>query len=583
VSFNYHDAAAALVIDGQLVAAIEEERLSRVKHDRRLPESAIAYCISAAGLQQSDIDLIAYYERFSGKSRRFIRQLRLAPLRHRLGITRLVLPSLLSDLTVRAQLCEHLGLGYDKFVAVDHHLSHAASAFYCSPFEDAAVVTVDGVGELTTCGLYRALTKTSGHADIDQVARKQFPHSLGLLYSTITAFLGFEVNEGEYKVMGLAAYGQPRYLPELRKLCQQDADGFPDLDMSYFSFVHAPQMYSARLLALLGSPRQPGQPLPFGDGPPAPRDADAQRFADIAASLQALTEELLLHLVSKASAGSTSRNLCLAGGVFLNAVANGRIIRESQFSRVFIQPAAGDSGGALGAAMYVAHELDSDVDRFHMTHCYWGPSLTTEVTVDYLRRVGLAGTLIGDSAESAQRVAEDLANNLVVGLVDGRSEWGPRSLGNRSILANPATEEMRRRVNVRVKERETFRPFAPAVLKSLASELFDNADTLVAAQPAKVMLATWPLKATGQERVPAVSHADGSARVQIVDHDTSPMLADVLERFWDMTGVPAVMNTSLNVRGQPMIVSPPEAIDLLWRGGLDTLYLNGIRLVRGRL
>ncbi len=550
LSAFYHESACCLLQHGRLIAAAAEERFSRLKHDARLPTRAFRYCLEAGGLTLADVDCIAYYESpvkkhqrqlWSGMPRTDDEAMRINPERP------------LRDIREK--------LGYDgQLLTFDHHLSHAASAFYFSGFEEAAVLTVDGVGEWATTTYGQGRGKS-----LEIFEEVQFPHSLGLLYAAITAYLGFHVNSGESKVMGLAPYGRPQYVEPLRRLIQSGPNGQFRLDMTFFDFVQGERMFSPRLPALF-------------DHPPREPDAALQPFhQDLARSLQVVLEEILLDKVEYLAGRVRTPNLCLAGGVALNCVANGRIRREGPFANLFIQPAAGDAGGCLGAAALAHIQLTGERHaRDPLTDVYLGPGAGE---AEICRLLSAAGIVASDFREREEAllaaVADRLERNEIIGWFQGRMEFGPRALGARSILANPLDPTMRDRLNQRVKKREEFRPFAPAVLAELASTHFD----LGPASP--FMLET--CQVISSLSLPAVTHVDGSARPQTVDAAANPRFAALLRAFYRRTGCPVLLNTSLNIRGEPIACTPVDALFCLVRADLDALVLGDFLIERTRL
>jgi carbamoyltransferase len=585
ISCHYHDAAAALLVDGDLVAAAEEERFSRIKHDSGFPHRAIELCLRRAGITAGELDYAVFYEKPLVKFERILlTALRTYPRSWR-GFGEFALGWLEEKLWVRASIQEALGIDPSRILFTEHHAAHAASAFFCSPFERAALLTVDGVGEWTTTAL------GTGTADWDGAGRNEirlshearFPHSLGLLYSAFTAFLGFEVNEGEYKVMGMAAYGEPRYEDRVRRVVRLEDDGSFALDLRYFAFPYsADRTFSRSFERLFGPPRPPGAPFFTARTHPGQRLDPAaaernQHYADVAASVQRVTEDALLKAARHLHRVTGLDRLCLAGGVALNAVANGRILRETPFREVYVQPAAGDAGGAVGAALYAYHVLLGQPRRYVMEHAYLGDEYGDGEAVD-AARAGMDVEVVEDEDALADRVAGALVRGEVVGWAQGRFEWGPRALGNRSILADPRTAAMKDVVNERIKFREPFRPFAPAVPEERAADLFDMPDP--ACWPARFMLAVMPWKPAAAELAPAVSHG-GTARLQTVRAEWNPRFRAVLDRFGQATGVPVLMNTSFNLRGEPMVASPADALSTFRRSGLDLLAFGNV-LVRKR-
>jgi carbamoyltransferase len=475
------------------------------------------------------------------------------------------------------RVIEELGIDRDRILFVEHHMAHAASAFFCSPFSDSAVLTVDGVGEWATATMG---TATSSPCAINLSHEMRFPNSLGLLYSTFTAFLGFEVNEGEYKVMGMAPYGEPRYLSELNKIAQLNEDGSLRLDLSYFSFQYSSQRsYSNRFTELFGQPRDPN--LEFvtgradtGDGPEELKQRN-QRYADIASSVQHFTEEVLLRMASHLQRTTGAKNCCFAGGVALNSVANSHILRSAGFDKIFIQPAAGDSGGALGAAQYAWHVLLENPRSFTLEHAFWGQSYSNTEIASAL--VNTNAELIENEAELIERAVQDLVSGKVLGWFQGRFEWGPRSLGNRSILADPRSGEMKALVNSKIKFREPFRPFAPVVPEECIDTMFISENDLSEQYPARFMLLVTPWKDEMGKKVPGVNH-QGTGRLQSLRREWNPRYYALLEGFGQATGIPVLMNTSFNVRGEPIVASPTDALRTFRKSGLDVLYIGDYRL-----
>ena len=562
VSFDYHDAAAALVVDGVPVAAAAEERFTRVKHDRRLPESAAAWCLARAGIAAGDLDAVVFYEKpFRKLSRILAGAVDSFPSSGAL-FRRASAAWLGERLWVGPRLERAFGLPPEKVLFCEHHLSHASSSFFPSPFDEAALLTVDGVGEWATASRGRGRRGASGGGEVVLEAEMRYPHSLGLLYSAFTAYLGFEVNEGEYKVMGLAPYGRPRFAGEIRRMVQPFGDGSFRLDLDWFAFHHDPaRAFARRFEEAFGPARSPGAGDPSED----------PRYCDVAASVQLVCEELMLEMAREAHRRTGSKNLCLSGGVALNAVANARVMRESPFERVWIQPAAGDAGGALGAALYAANALGSP-PRWEMRRADLGPEHAAADAAAALRAAGLAYEEIDDEAALCARVAGMLAGGSAVGWHQGRSEWGPRALGQRSILADPRPAAMKRTLNEKIKFRELFRPFAPSIAAEAAPDWFDLG--VRGADPYRFMLATAPVLEGRRETLGAVTHVDGSARLQTVDAAGSPLYSRLIAAFAAETGVPAVLNTSFNLKGEPIVETPSDAIATFLASGMDALVLG---------
>jgi len=581
VSCYYHDAAAALLANGLLVAAAEEERFTRVKHDFSFPERAIAFCLRQGGIRAADLDFVVFYEKpFSKFERLMLSTLQTFPRSWR--VFREAMLAWLGDkLWIKSRLQEHLGVVPDKILFVEHHLSHAASALFCSPFAEAAILTIDGVGEWTTTALGRGKADWDGRGRNEILLQEElrFPHSLGLLYSAFTAFLGFEVNEGEYKVMGMAPYGEPTYAEKIHRLIDVHRDGSFQLDMSYFSYHYHPERaFNGKFDAVFGRARHPkarfvtNKTSRYDDpDPPSLEElTQNQYYADVAASVQRVTEEVLLKMARHLYETTGLKRLCLAGGVGLNSVANYRLLRETPFEELYIQPAAGDSGGAIGAALYAYHVLLGRPRKFVMDHVYWGEEYGEQALHEALSEKGVRAELL-DEEPLLDRTVEALIQGKVVGWYQGRFEWGPRALGNRSILADPRSEKMKDIVNIKIKFREPFRPFAPSVLAEKAEAFFDIPEA-ARHYPARFMLYVVPVKKG--DVIPAVTHVDGSGRLQTVHREVSPRYHRLIEKFAEATGVPLVLNTSFNLKGEPIVATPQDALRTFYKSGMDVLVLG---------
>lgn len=579
VSCYYHDSAAVLLRDGQLIAGAEEERFSRIKHDFGFPTNAIRFCLETAGVSGPELDYVVFFEKPFRKLDRILSTV-LQTYPHSCKVFCNSMTSWMIDkLWISGKLEAELGISRKRILFSEHHLSHAASAFLCSPFQEAAILTVDGVGDWVT-----ASTGVGRGNDIQLVKQMEFPHSIGLLYSAFTAFLGFEVNEGEYKVMGMAPYGQPRFAEKIWKLVHQNSDGSFSLDMEYFCFHRsAERMFNGRFTGLFGSPR-PAE-LPFftestsfpeylGQRPTNYQELCRanQNYADIAASIQFVTEELLVNIAKNLQKQTGLKRLCTAGGVALNSVANTRILLESGFQEIYIQPAAGDSGGALGAALWAHNSLLGHARVFCMEHAYWGAGYSGSQIGEFIRTNDIAHVLCESEDSLLEEVVRRLVEGKVVGWFQGRSEWGPRALGNRSILGDPRNADMKDIVNSKIKFREPFRPFAPAVLKESANEFFclEKAESQY---PLSFMLYVVPVRSDRQSTLPAVTHIDGSARVQTVSREQNLLFYSLIERFGQATGVPVLLNTSFNLRGEPIVNTPSEAYSTFLRSELDCLAM----------
>jgi carbamoyltransferase len=584
ISAYYHDSAACLVDRGAVVAAAQEERFTRIKHDAGFPHHAIGYCLAEGGVGADGVDAVAFYDKPLLKLHRILEtSLAVAPR----GLAQFLraVPLWLKDrLWVAAHVEEALGrqgLPAAPLYYPEHHTSHAASAFYPSPFAEAAILTVDGVGEWATA----AIGVGRGHR-LELVEQLDFPHSLGLLYSAFTYFCGFRVNSGEYKLMGLAPYGEPVYREAiLDELVDLKDDGSFRLDLSFFDYLTGLRMTGRRFARRFGGP------------PRRPEDPVTRRERDLAASIQAVTEEIVLALGRHARRVTGQPRLCLAGGVALNCVANGALARSGLFEELWIQPAAGDAGGALGAALAVWHDGRGEPRRPVAGDAMAGAYLGPEFPAGDIRRVldarGLPYRRL-DEAEWAGEIARLLAAEQVVGLFQGRMELGPRALGNRSILADPRSPRMQSVLNRKIKFRESFRPFAPAVLVERAAEVFELD------RPSPYMLLTAPVRAErrlparGDEAdlplaewvsrprsdVPAVTHVDGSARVQTVHRETNPRFHRLLEAFDRATGCPVLINTSFNVRGEPIVCTPDDAYRCFMATDMDYLVLEDCLLAK---
>jgi len=542
LSAGYHESACCLLSDGHLVAAAEEERFSRVKHDPRLPLGALRFCLRQGGVGIHEIDALAYYE---SPTKKLARQL----WARQEEDPRSGLPDL-DVLHVERDIRERIGFE-GPILTFEHHQSHAASAFYFSGFEEAAVLTVDGVGEWATTTYGRG----HGHG-VHIFEEVHFPNSLGLLYSTITSYLGFRVNDGEYKVMGLAPYGRPRYLGALRRLIELRGRGQFELSMEYFDFRSTARMHTDALRDLLELPeRKPGEEI----GP---------CHKDLARSLQSLLEEVLLAKVRYLAEEVASPQLCMAGGVALNCVANRRILAEGPFTRLFVQPAAGDSGACLGAAALAHAALTGQRPaRGPLTHVYLGPAFSAASVASLLSATGIAAhDFRGREAELLAAVVDRLLAGNVVGWFHGRMEFGPRALGSRSILADPRRPDIRDRINRMIKKREDFRPFAPSVLLEFAERHF------ALGHPSPFMLETCPV--SSDLELPAITHVDGSARPQTVDSRHAGRFAALLAAFYARTGCPMLLNTSFNVAGEPIVCTPEDAMRSMASSRLDALVLE---------
>jgi len=592
ISAYYHDAAAALVVDGEIVAAAQEERFTRVKHDPGFPTNAVRFCVDFAGLRPDQLDCIAFYDKPFLKFERLLETyLAFAPR----GFTsfRQALPvwikeKLFQKRLLASQLGANLDSGVDwssKLLFSEHHLSHAASAFYPSPFDQAAVLTMDGVGEWTTTSLAHG----TGN-NLEVLKEIHFPHSLGLLYSAFTYYTGFKVNSGEYKVMGLAPYGEPRYVDVIRDhLIDVKDDGSFRVNLDYFDYCTGLRMTNERFHALFGGP------------PRNPESRLGQKEMDLAASIQVVTEEIVLKLARDVARETGERNLCLAGGVALNCVANGKLLRTGAFDRIWIQPAAGDAGGAVGAALGAYHMHKGGARRLAgsgrdgMRGAYLGPEYDTATIRQRLSAAGATFEIL-DDGEIIDRCARALAVGMAVGWHQGRMEFGPRALGARSILGDARSPAMQKLLNLKVKFRESFRPFAPSVLREHVSDWFDidedspymllvadvRNEHRIAMTPEQEALFGIDKLNVARSSIPAVTHVDYSARIQTVHADTNPRYHALISRFRDLTGCPVIVNTSFNVRGEPIVCTPEDSYHCFMGTDIEVLVVGNAYLEKSR-
>ncbi len=585
ISAFYHDSAAALVVDGEVVAAAQEERFTRKKHDEGFPQHAIDFCLREAGLQADQLDYVGFYDKPFLKFERLLETyLAYAPVGFQSFLQAMPL-WLKKKLYLRRELNRGLGHAYKKrYIFTEHHESHAASAFFPSPFEEAAILTVDGVGEWATASF-----GTGRGNRIELTHQLHFPHSPGMLYSAFTYYCGFKVNSGEYKLMGLAPYGEPKHVDLiLEKLIDLKDDGSFRMDMSYFNYCQGLTMTSKKFDQLFGGPpRQPETLLTQGD-------------MDLAASIQVVTEEILLRMARHVHAETGQKKLCLAGGVALNCVANGRILREGPFEDLWIQPAAGDAGGALGVALFIWHQLLEN-PRQPQPHdaqraSYLGPQFSDEEIRRYLDGVGAKYHYYDQEDALCDAVAGLIGSEKVVGWLSGRMEFGPRALGARSILGDARSEQMQSTMNLKIKFRESFRPFAPSVLEERVDEFFETRPN----EPSPYMLLVAPVRKekrfepNGRDRdlqgiaklkskrsvVPAITHVDYSARIQTVDAQRHGRYYKLLKAFERQTGSPVIINTSFNVRGEPIVHTPEQAYRCFMATNIDALVLEKFVLLK---
>lgn len=561
LSFFYHDSAAALVKDGVLVAAAEEERFSRIKHDSGFPELAIEFALKMGGITMDDVDYVVFYEKPFVKFERMLLTA-MATFPKSAAVFRESMQRWISDkLWIKSMMTRQMKIPSSKLLFCDHHMSHAAAGFYTSPFEDSAILTVDGAGEWTTSTMAIGRDKK-----IEIIKEMRFPHSLGLLYSAFTAYCGFEINEGEYKLMGMHPYGEPKYVDRIYDLIQVGEDGSLWQDMQYFQYHHSTNdTLTHEFERHFGRPRR---------DPKLQDQSLDPYYCDMAASIQKVTEKILLKMVThlhEISGGM--KNLCLSGGVALNSVANYKIMRDGPFENVYIHPAPGDDGGSVGAAYWAYNQVLDQPRGPALGHAYLGSEHSNEDIEKFLRENDIPFEFIEDDQVFYDYVADALVDGMVCGWFRGRFEWGPRALGARSIIADPRREEMKEKLNSKIKFREAFRPFAPSVLEERANEFFEIPEA-EKHFPARFMLYVAPVREEKRADLPAITHEDGSGRLQTVYKETNPAYHGMIEAFGKRTGVPVVMNTSFNLKGEPIVESPAHAFNTFSLSGMDLLLLG---------
>ena len=579
ISAFYHDSAACLVQDGRIISAAQEERFTRKKHDFSFPKNAVHYCLEESGLQGKDLDFVAFYDKPFIKFERILETyLAYAPSGIRSFIKALPL-WIKQKIWMKEVISRELDFE-GKIIFPEHHESHAASAFFPSPFQEAAFLTLDGVGEWTTAS-YGVGKDNQVHI----LAEIHFPHSLGLLYSAFTYYTGFKVNSGEYKVMGLAPYGEARYKDLiLSELMDLKEDGSFKMNMKYFDYCAGLTMTNRKFDKLFGGP------------PRKPESRLTQRDMDLARSVQEVTEEVMLRMARHIHHETGQKNLCLAGGVALNCVGNGRILREGPFEHIWIQPAAGDAGGALGAALFVWYQYlensrAADNKKDFQQGSSLGPVFENDYIADYLERNAIPYTRIGDE-EIPERIADLIADQKVIGWFQGRMEFGPRALGNRSIIGDARSQKMQETMNLKIKFRESFRPFAPSVIKERTADFFEidaESPYMLLVAPVKKEICR-EMSSEEQKRfgldklhvvrssIPAITHVDYSARVQTVDRDSNPLYYRLIKKFDEKYGCPVIINTSFNVRGEPIVCTPEDAYRCFMRTNMDYLIMGNFLL-----
>ena len=555
ISCYYHDSAAAIIKDGILIAASEEERLSRIKHDSSFPKKAIEFCLKKADIKSQDLDYVVFYEKpFLKFERTFLNSIEYSP--KSLGFFKESMKKWFFDhLWIKSQIMSELRIPPKKLLFCEHHLSHAASAFFCSPFEKSAVLTVDGVGEWTT-----ASWGVGQGNKINLIEEIRFPHSLGLLYSVFTDFVGFEVNEGEYKTMGLAPYGKPKYIDEIYKILSISEDGSFKLNLDFFSYHYSlKKIYTEKFENIFGIKNKK-------------KNNVVAYYADIAASIQKVLEQILIDITKYIHKKTGNENLSFAGGVALNSVANWKIFQNSGFKHIYIQPAAGDSGGALGAALWAYRTVLNGKNKFVLNNAYYGEEESVEEIEKTLRNENIKYQKVNEN-KLIELTAQYLSKGKVVGWVQGRYEWGPRALGNRSILADPRDKKMKNLVNSKIKFREEFRPFAPVTTAEDSDKYFDI-DSQKSEFPFKFMLYVVNVKDKKRQELGAVTHEDGTARPQFVDKKVNPKYYKLIKSFGKITGTPVLLNTSFNLKGEPIVNTASQALGTFYKSGLDVLVID---------
>ena len=556
ISCFYHDAAACLIKDGIVVTAAEEERFTRKKHDISFPINAINYCLKEGNIDIKQVNYIGFYEKPLLKFERLLSQhLEMFPWSFRSFYK--ALPSWLNE-KIRVPSVIRKKLKYNgEILFIEHHLAHAASAFLVSPYEEAAILTIDGVGEWATASYGYG----KGN-EITLLKELKFPNSVGLLYSTVTAHLGFKVNDAEYKVMGLAAYGKPTYYDKFKKIVDVKEDGSIEFDMSYFDYHYKLTMPSKKFVEEFGQIKKPNEEV-------------TQRHKDIAASLQKITEEILFKMLNNLYNETKMKNLCMAGGVALNSVANGKITRNTPFKNVWIQPAASDAGTSLGAAAYIYNVIFGNKRKYVMKSAYFGPSYSIEYIKNFLNKNKIVYKTFKNDIALVKLTANLIYNNNVVGWFQGRMEWGPRALGARSILSNATNPDMKDILNKKVKHREHFRPFAPVISKEDVHEYFE-----IDKDEEPFMLFVYPFKDDKKKFVPSVVHVDGTGRLQTTSKEENPLYYGVIKEFEKLSGVPILVNTSFNIRGEPIICTPEDAYKCMMGTGIDYLIIDKFLIAR---
>jgi len=560
LSFFYHDSSAALVQDGVLIAAAEEERFSRRKHDSGFPGLAIEFVLQRGGITIDDVDFVVFYEKPFVKLERMLLTAMSTFPRSSAVFRESMQRWISGKLWIKSMMLKEMGIPSSKLLFADHHMSHAASSFFTSHFRESAILTVDGAGEWSTA------TMGVGRDNKIEITKElRFPHSLGLLYSAFTAYCGFEINEGEYKLMGMHPYGKPRFVDEIYKIIHVADDGSLWHDLKYFAYHYS---------------RDQTLEKAFGEhfGRPArdPKLSDKTLdpyYCDMAASIQVVTEQILMKMITHLHKTTGMKNLCLAGGVALNSVANYKLLREGPFDDIYVHPAPGDDGGCVGAAYWAYNHVLSQPRGPALANPYLGSEYTDEQIETFLKKYDIPYERIADDKQFYEFAAQKLVDGAVCGWFRGRFEWGPRALGARSIIADPRKPEMKEKLNATIKFREAFRPFAPSVTVEAANDFFDIPDAAMH-YPARFMLYVAPVRPERRKDLPAITHEDGSGRLQTVFADISPAYHALIKRFGELTGVPVIMNTSFNLKGEPIVEDPSHAFNTFSLSGMDFLFLN---------
>jgi carbamoyltransferase len=560
LSFFYHDSSAALVQDGVLIAAAEEERFSRRKHDSGFPGLAIEFVLRQGGITIDDVDFVVFYEKPFVKLERMLLTAMSTFPRSSAVFRESMQRWISGKLWIKSMMLREMGIPGSKLLFADHHMSHAASSFFTSHFKESAILTVDGAGEWSTA------TMGVGRDNKIEITKElRFPHSLGLLYSAFTAYCGFEINEGEYKLMGMHPYGKPRFVDEIYKIIHVADDGSLWHDLRYFAYHYSrDQTLEKAFGEHFGRPQRD----------PKLSDKSLDPFyCDMAASIQVVTEQVLMKMITHLHQTTGMKNLCLAGGVALNSVANYKLLREGPFDDIYVHPAPGDDGGCVGAAYWAYNHVLSQPRGPALANPYLGSEYSDAQIEAFLEKYDIAYERIADDQKFYDFAAQKLVDGAVCGWFRGRFEWGPRALGARSIIADPRKPEMKEKLNATIKFREAFRPFAPSVTVEAANEFFDIPDA-AKHYPARFMLYVAPVRPERRKDLPAITHEDGSGRLQTVFADISPAYHALIKRFGEMTGVPVIMNTSFNLKGEPIVEDPSHAFNTFSLSGMDFLFLN---------